>query len=294
VEVIGSANAWIDAELMAMGSMLMHGLGLSVSLELNSLGCQACRPGFRLALLDFLDLRHDGLCGDCKGRMVTNPLRVLDCKNSSCHHIVEDAPSIQEYLCSDCASHFGAVQDGLCQLGIPYSLNRFMVRGLDYYCRTTFEFITADLGSQLAVGAGGRYDGLVEQLGGPKVPGIGFAMGLERLILLLQQRKDRIIDSKEVDLFIAGLGESATKKSFSLANMLRKEGVRVAMDLDGHGLKSQMKQADKVNARYVLIIGDNELLRKIGTLRNMATQEQQEIALGEEALQLLMKAISRN
>jgi histidyl-tRNA synthetase len=288
-EVIGSANPLVDAELIAMGSMLLTELGLCVSLELNSLGCQECRPGFRAALLSFLESRQASLCDDCKRRSATNPLRVLDCKNPDCHRIVEDAPSIQEHLCSECATHFSAVQDGLRQLDIGYSLNKFMVRGLDYYCRTTFEFITTDLGSQSAVCAGGRYDGLVEQLGGPKMPGIGFAMGLERLILLLLQKKKGIDHLDKIDFFIAGLGKEASQLTFSLVHSLRKKGARVAMDLDGRSLKNQMKQANKAAARYVLMIGDEELAKNKGILRDMVTQEQQEIPLGDEAVRTLLE-----
>ena len=217
--------------------------------------------------------------------MHTNPLRVLDCKNPACRGIVEDAPSIQDHLCPDCRTHFVAVQDGLGQLGIVYSLNRFMVRGLDYYCRTTFEFITADLGSQSAVCAGGRYDGLVEELGGPKTPGIGFAMGMERLVLLLQKQQQPAAGA-EVDLFIAGLGEAASRLSFSLMHRLRQAGVRVMMDPDGRSLKSQMKQADKALARFVLILGDAELERNTGMLRDMTTQKQQEVSLGDTRMHL--------
>jgi histidyl-tRNA synthetase len=202
---------------------------------------------------------------------------------------VADAPSIQEHLCPECATHFRAVQDGLDQLGIAYSLNKFMVRGLDYYCRTTFEFITADLGSQSAVCAGGRYDGLIEQLGGPKVPGIGFAMGMERLVLLLLQKEQKIERPAEIDIFIAGLGEDASRLAFSLMQGLRREGVRVTMDLDARSLKSQMKQADKAGARHVLMIGEEELAKKAGVLRNMATQEQLEIPLGDEGIRLLLE-----
>ena len=281
VEILGSANPRVDAELMAMGTMLLSELGLCVSLEVNSLGCPACRPAFRENLLSFLESRQDALCDDCKRRSITNPLRVLDCKKPNCRSIVEDAPSILEHLCPECAAHFSEVQDGLRQLGIDYSLNKFMVRGLDYYCRTTFEFTTTDLGSQSAVCAGGRYDGLVEQLGGPKIPGIGCAMGMERLVLLLLQKEQKIEGPAEMDLFIAGLGDAASRIAFSLMQSLRKEGVRVAMDLDNRGLKSQMKQADKAGARYVLMIGDDELAKNTGMLRNMATQEQQGIPLGD-------------
>jgi histidyl-tRNA synthetase len=203
---------------------------------------------------------------------------------------VADAPSILEHLCPECATHFRAVQDGLDQLGIAYSLNKFMVRGLDYYCRTTFEFITADLGSQSAVCAGGRYDGLVEQLGGPKVPGIGFAMGMERLVLLLLQKEQKIVRPAEIDIFIAGLGEDASQMAFSLMQELRREGARVTMELDARSLKSQMKQADKAGARHVLMIGEEELAKKAGMLRNMATQEQLEIPLGDEGIRILLEA----
>ena len=289
-EILGSANPRVDAELMAMGALLLAQLGLTVSLELNSLGCPVCRPGFRESLLAFLASRQDALCDDCRRRMSTNPLRVLDCKNPACRAIVEDAPSIQDHLCPDCALHFTAVQDGLGQLDIPYRLNRFMVRGLDYYCRTTFEFITADLGSQSAVCAGGRYDGLVEELGGPATPGIGFAMGMERLVLLLLQKQQKAETGAEVDLFIAGLGAAASRLSFSLMHDLRKAGARVAMDPEGRSLKSQMKQADKALARFVLMIGDAELERNMGMLRNMATQEQREVSFAD--IQVLLEAIA--
>jgi histidyl-tRNA synthetase len=280
-EILGSANPRVDAELIAMGAMLLAEIGVTTSLELNSLGCPACRPGFREGLLNFLGSRRDALCNDCKRRMDTNPLRVLDCKNPACRSIVEDAPSIQEHLCPECRVHFTAVQGGLEQLGIPYRLNKFMVRGLDYYCRTTFEFITTDLGSQSAVCAGGRYDGLVEELGGPATPGIGFAMGMERLVLLLLQKEQKIEAGWEVDLFIAGLGDTASRLSFSLMHDLRKAGAKVAMDPDGRSLKSQMKQADKALARFVLMIGEKELEGNIGILRNMATQEQREVSLAD-------------
>ncbi len=278
VEVLGTPNPRVDAELMAMGAMLLEELGITMSLEINSLGCPICRPGFRAALLSFIDDRKDALCEDCTRRSKTNPLRVLDCKNSACREQVAEAPSIQEHLCSECDKHFDAVQEGLKQLDVQYSLNKFMVRGLDYYTRTTFEFITKDLGAQAAVGAGGRYDGLVAKLGGPKAPGIGFAMGLERIVLLLQQQKEPV-DSTQIDIFVAGLGEKASEFSFPLAHKLRRKGLFTAMDHEGRSLKSQMKQANKVNARYVLIIGENELKQGTAVLRNMENQEQQEIAV---------------
>jgi histidyl-tRNA synthetase len=287
VEVLGTPNPRVDAEVMAMGAMLLEELGVTVSLEMNSLGCPVCRPGFRETLLAFIEDRKDELCDDCKRRSKTNPLRVLDCKNPKCREQVEEAPSILEHLCDDCDEHFAAVQNGLQQLGVKYSLNKFMVRGLDYYTRTTFEFITEDLGAQAAVGAGGRYDGLVEKLGGPKVPGIGFALGIERLVLLLQQQEERETGSSTIDIFVAGLGEKASEFAFPLVHTLRQKGLLAAMDHEGRSLKSQMKQANKVNARFVLIIGENELEQGQAVLRNMETQEQQDIALNSLLDELL-------
>ncbi|MEE4240082.1 MAG: histidine--tRNA ligase [Desulfopila sp.] len=289
-EVLGSENARVDAELMAMAALFFTELGVGVSLELNSLGCPECRPEFRRRLLDFLHVHKDGLCDDCKRRVNTNPLRVLDCKNPHCRQLVQDAPSIQEHLCPICADHFSVVQRSLEGLEISYSLNKFMVRGLDYYCRTTFEFLTTDLGAQAAVCAGGRYDGLVAQLGGPDSPGIGFAIGLERLILLLQQ-KDMAEETRGVDVFIAGLGEKASTFTFNLAHKLRCRGLSVALDHEGRSLKSQMKQADKADASFVLIIGDQELANNAGLLRNMYTQEQLSVVLQEDEIEAVVSTL---
>jgi histidyl-tRNA synthetase len=280
LEVLGSENPRIDAELMAMGAMLFGELAISVSLEVNSLGCSDCRPGYRAQLVAYIAERQEALCGDCKRRSATNPLRVLDCKVPTCREQMQDAPALLDHLCAPCADHFIKVQAGLRLLGVTYSLNKFMVRGLDYYCRTTFEFITSDLGAQAAVCAGGRYDGLVETLGGPKnTPGIGFAMGMERLVLLLQQQEKGFLPSEEVDLFIAGIGDHGSHRGFALAHALRAEKFKIAMDHEGRSLKSQMKQANKACARFVLIIGDAELASGKGVLRNMATEQQQEVGL---------------
>ena len=279
-EVLGADHPRVDAEVIAMAAMLLERLGINVSLEMNSLGCPECRPQFRERLIAFLEERMDKLCDDCKRRTHTNPLRVLDCKKPECREQVEQAPSILDSLCPACDDHFRQVKSNLETLGVEYSLNKFMVRGLDYYCRTTFEFITQDLGAQSAVGGGGRYDGLVEQLGGPKkIPGIGFAFGMERLVLLLQQQESDNAKRKELDLFIAGLGENAAAECYPLVHKLRENGLRVAMDHEGRSLKSQMKQADKAGSSWVLIVGDDELADKVGTLRNMDNQEQQTIPL---------------
>ena len=281
VEVLVYVIPKVDSELMAMGYMLFSELGIDVSLEFNSLGCPVCRPGYREVLVSYIEERIDALCSDCKRRSETNPLRVLDCKVPTCREQIKDAPSILEHLCGDCSDHFSSVQDGLSDLGVAFSLNKFMVRGLDYYCRTTFEFITADLGAQAAVAAGGRYDGLIETLGGPKdSPGIGFAMGMERMALLLQQNQTEV-ETAEVDLYIAGLGEAGSKLGFTLAHGLRAKGFSVAMDHEGRSLKAQMKQANKAFAKHTLIIGDAEIEAGNGVLRDMRNRdaEQSDVAL---------------
>lgn len=293
VEVLGSASPRIDAELMAMGSLLFTELGIAVKLELNSLGCPECRPSYRKNLLEFINSRLDRLCSDCKRRSTTNPLRVLDCKKSACKKQVKDAPSILEHLCADCDEHFLSVQKHLDQLDVEFSLNKFMVRGLDYYVRTTFEFVTDELGAQSAVCAGGRYDGLIEALGGGKTPGIGFALGLERLVLLLQLYDNGAAQENTIDLFLAGLGEAASECCFKLMHELRRSGIRADMDLDIKSLKSQMKQADKAGAAHVLIIGEQELEDRKAILRDMATKEQQRVAIEAAVIKQAVERESR-
>ena len=278
-EIIGATEPQIDAELIAMGHLLFEELGLSVSLELNSLGCPVCRPPFKAALVTYLEQITDGLCDDCKRRTHTNPLRVLDCKKPGCRALVQEAPSLLDALCPDCDQHFRAVRQELELLNVPFQLNRFMVRGLDYYTRTTFEFLTTELGAQAAVGAGGRYDGLIEQLGGPPLTGIGFAMGLERIVLLLEQQSDDRLPKAAADLFIAALGTNLLPQCSRLTHLLRRSGIRAAIDYSGRSLKAQLKQANRINARFALIVGADEWTRQEGTLRNMSTQEQQPVSL---------------
>ncbi len=278
VEALGASQPELDAEIMAMASMVLTELGLTVSLEINSLGCPHCRPAFNQALFLFLEDKKDALCEDCQRRRLKNPLRVLDCKSSACQGHYRTAPSIIGHLCQDCVDHFHTVQAGLKAMGIAYVINSFMVRGLDYYTRTTFELLTDTLGAQSAVGAGGRYDGLINQLGGPDLPGIGFAMGMERLVLMLQQQETDLVQAP-VGLFIAALGERARPLGFAMAHGLRCLGQQVLMDYTDSSLKSQMKQSGKQNCRYTLIIGDDEVDKGEATLRNMATREQELIPL---------------
>jgi histidyl-tRNA synthetase len=278
VEVLGSNSARIDTEVMAIAWQILKEIGLEASLEINSLGCAACRPSFKKALQDFVKERFDLLCEDCQRRSNTNPLRVLDCKSEHCQAEYVSAPSIIDHLCDACRDHFEEVKQSLKIIDIPYAVNPKMVRGLDYYTRTTFELITTELGAQGAIGAGGRYDGLVQQLGGPEVPGIGFAMGMERLVMLLNQKKQGET-RHTLDLFLVTLGDKAFEKGFVLMQLLRVEGLRVMMDYEGRSLKNQMKQADKQNALFVLILGERELENNEVALKNMHSGEQEHLKL---------------
>ncbi|HBI15230.1 MAG TPA: histidine--tRNA ligase [Desulfobulbaceae bacterium] len=279
-EIIGATEPAVDAELMAMGNMLLAELGLQAKLEINSLGCPACRPSFREKLVTYLRRFAGEMCPDCQRRLESNPLRSLDCKSQHCKKVVAGAPSILDSLCPPCSDHFARVREGLEHLSVPYSVNHCMVRGLDYYTRTTFEFTTASLGAQSAVGAGGRYDGLIAQLGGASLPGIGFALGVERIILLLQQQEGpRLTPAAQAEIFVAALGENGGRYSQLLVHLLRQGGVKAAMDYSGRSLKAQMKQAGRLGARFALIVGDNELSRQSAVLRDMDSQSQEDFGL---------------
>jgi histidyl-tRNA synthetase len=262
--------------------MLMHFLsaaGLTgLNLEINSLGCPTCRPSFRENVKQSLHDRADDLCSDCKRRLETNPLRIFDCKNEKCQDAIAEVPTILEYICSDCSDHFKGVKKYLEILGVPYTVNNRMVRGLDYYTQTAFEVTTKSLGAQNAIAGGGRYDGLTRILGGPDIPGIGFAIGLERLISLVPGMDEEFTLSPH--LFIAALGERAQEISFTLCNSLRKRGIRSEMDFSGRSLKSQMKRSDKLNCLHTIIIGERELDEGKAPLRNMTTSEQETIDIG--------------
>ncbi|MBA2849751.1 histidine--tRNA ligase [Thermosulfuriphilus ammonigenes] len=274
VEVIGAAEATVDAEVISLAIDLLKTLKVSeVDLELNSLGCPKCRPNFREALVAFLH-RQENLCPDCRRRRETNPLRVLDCKNKDCQAIYGEAPLIGEYLCPECEEHFQKVKISLEGLNIPYRVNPRLVRGLDYYTRTTFEIIARGLGAQNAVAAGGRYDGLMAELGGPQAPAIGFAIGLERL-MLLAKIPERI--EPPPLLFFAPLGEEATRRCLQLAREFRLRGIQTEIDHAPRSLKAKMRQANRIGARLVVIIGDNELVSGKAIVRDMETHEQQEL-----------------
>jgi histidyl-tRNA synthetase len=280
VEILGPDDPCTDAELMLMLIHFLHRLGLdNLTLQLNSLGCALCRPSFREAVVAFLQGSEEKLCGDCRRRIGTNPLRVFDCKVETCGKIIAEAPTLTDFICPHCREHFNRVQAYLRLFDISYNLNPRMVRGLDYYTRTTFEVTTELLGAQNAILGGGRYDHLVRDLGGPDISGIGFAIGMERLAALIPEQNNA--PSNAPFLFIAALGGRAVEKAFFLCNRLRMKGIRVEMDYGGRSLKSQMKKADKLKSAYALILGEREIDENRALLRNMRVSEQEEVGLAD-------------
>lgn len=276
-EVIGIEDPKIDAQVLAMLSHYFSAVGIDgVNLQINSLGCPECRPAYRARLIAFLEQRLQILCDDCRRRYASNPLRVLDCKVPGCKEATIEAPAILQHLCSGCDQHFAQVRLHLSDLDTPFELNPRMVRGLDYYTRTTFEMVTDRLGAQSAVAAGGRYDGLIKDLGGPALPGIGFAMGVERLVLM---RGDNRVTPPRPQLFLAAVGAEAARRAFALMAQLQRQGVAAEMDYEGKSLKSQMRRSSKLQARQVLILGEEELARGVGQLRDMDAGTQEEIDL---------------
>ncbi len=277
-EIFGDPGPRSDADIINMAMQLFESLGLTdLTLNLNSLGCPICRARFREDLTNYLVQRLDPLCPDCRRRADVNPLRVFDCKVEGCRDVVSDAPSILDYICDDCKEHFLRLQEYLEGLEIAFIVNNTLMRGLDYYSRTAFEIQTQRLGAQNAVAGGGRYDGLVRQLGGPDHPGIGFAIGVERLVALLDEIN--AIDNDTPELFIAWIGEKAEDKVFKWVNELRRSGLWVEMEYGSKGLKAQMKKADRLGAKRTLIIGDDELVAGKGILRDMETKAQLEVEL---------------
>jgi len=277
-EIFGDPGPQADAEIIVMAMTLLGQMGLTeLTLNLNSLGCPDCRVAFRRELQSYLESRRDALCADCRRRSETNPLRVFDCKVETCREVVETAPSILDFICGPCRAHFETVKSYLNGVNTPYLINHKLVRGLDYYTRTTFEIQTEKLGAQNAVVGGGRYDGLVKLLGGPDHAGTGFAMGMERLVALLDESRKRPVPAP--DLFMAVLGEDAEQKAFNWALDLRRQGFGVQLEYGSRGLKAQMKRAHRVGSPKVLIVGEEELRKGSGILRDMTTKQQQDIPL---------------
>jgi histidyl-tRNA synthetase len=277
-EIFGVASAFADAELIYLLTLLSERLSVTdVSAHINSLGCPQCRPDFKAALLVYMEGRMDALCADCKRRSGRNPLRALDCKVPTCREAMTEAPSILDHLCAECRDHFDTVQQALTELGVEFTVDKRLVRGLDYYTRTTFEVLTGSLGAQSAVAGGGRYDGLVEILGGPSIPATGFAIGFDRLAEIAGLKAGDFI--RTPDVFIAALGPECRARAFQWSCGLGVRGITADMEMEERSLKSQMKRADRAGADFVLIFGPEELQAGAAVLRNMATKEQTPIPL---------------
>ena len=280
VECFGSASPLADAEIIVLAKSLFDTLGVKdLSLEINSIGCPTCRAEYHKALKEYFSSRKDELCDTCKSRLDRNPMRILDCKSPICHEIAEGAPVVIDYLCDECKEHFENVQKYLKAQNIEYTINPQIVRGLDYYTKTVFEFVSNSIGAQGTVCGGGRYDGLVEELGGQHTPSLGFAMGIERLMLLMEAQGCEFPEAEKPDLFIVALGEKATLKAVEIAKDMREEGFSALLDLNQRSVRAQMKYADKLGAKFNVVIGDNEVAAKTAKLKNMQTGEETEINL---------------
>ncbi|TLN09720.1 histidine--tRNA ligase, partial [bacterium] len=289
-EVFGSSDPAVDAEVIAMAMDFYHRLGLKdLELHINSVGCPACRSVHREELHKFLESRADKLCKLCQGRFERNPLRILDCKEEACRDASLGAPTTTTCLCPECAGHFRRVKSYLDSVGIKYIVNDRLVRGLDYYTNTAFEIMAPDIGAQSSIGGGGRYNGLIEQVGGPSTPGIGYALGLERVLATMERQGVQFPGGHQFDVFIAALGDAAKERAFTILNDLRQAGLAAEMDYMGRSLRAQMKYAGKFDTGYTVIIGDEELNRGVAVLRDMAAGTQEEVALDNLREMILTK-----
>ncbi|MBR0465911.1 MAG: histidine--tRNA ligase [Clostridia bacterium] len=282
VECFGAASPAADAEIICLAKQSLNEIGINdISLEINSIGCPDCRNEYGKALKRYFEKNIDKLCDTCKDRLNRNPMRILDCKNPECKEIAKDAPTVLDYLCDDCAEHFDGVKKHLDAAGVKYTVNPRIVRGLDYYTKTVFEFVSGDIGAQSTVCGGGRYDGLVKSMGGPDIPALGFAMGIERLMLTLQNTNAPFPEEDKCDLYIATLGDNAQKEATKICTALRSDGYEAGFDICNRGLKAQMKYADKIGALYTMVLGDNEIASGEAKLKCMENGEETTVKLSE-------------
>ena len=284
VEALGEANPAVDAEVILLAMNLLEGLGLKdLELSINSVGCPKCRSKYRTMLQDFFRDKLEDLCDDCRSRFERSPLRILDCKKDSDKPYMADAPKITDCLCEECAEHFAKLKELLTSAGISFTHDPRLVRGLDYYTKTAFEIKYPPLGAQSAVAGGGRYDGLIEEMGGNPTPAVGFATGLERLLLALESQNLLPEKNRSVDAYVVALGEAAQAEGFKLLNSLRQQGLSAAMDFAGRSMKAQMKQANKLGAKYSVILGEDEIAEGVVMLRSMEDSSQEKVPMNQVA-----------
>lgn len=291
MEVYGTQSPAADAEIITSAASLLERLGLKdIQLELNSIGCPTCRKEYYKALQEYFSQYKDQLCETCLSRLDRNPMRILDCKSPICSKIAEGAPTVLDYLCDDCKDHFEKVKAYLDASGIAYVINPKIVRGLDYYTRTVFEFVTTQLGTQGTVCGGGRYDGLIEELGGQSTPSLGFAMGMERILAVMDAQGIEIPKPSSCDIYIAALGETAQQKAFALIKEIRQASLKAEGDIVGRSLRAQMKYADKIGAKFSMVLGDDEIANNKAKLKNMESGEQSDVPLDEDFFQSFFAA----
>ena len=282
LECYGTQSPVADAELICAAQSIFDRLGIKqLRLEINSIGWPTCRAEYHKALKEYFYGYKDELCETCNSRLEKNPMRILDCKSPVCSKIAQGAPKITDYLCDECKEHFASVQKYLDAAGVEYTVNPTIVRGLDYYTKTVFEFVTDFIGAQGTVCGGGRYDGLIEELGGKHLPSLGFAMGIERLLMLMDKQGIEIPKPSTCDLYVAVMGESASLKSFEIIKAVRSCGLIAETDVVGRGLRAQMKYADKIGAKFSMVLGDNEIEQGKAVIKNMSSGEQTEIVLDD-------------
>ena len=290
IETFGTGDMLADAEVICFANDFLGEMGVTdIRLRINSVGCPECRKKHREALKDFLKPNYDKLCNTCKDRYERNPMRIIDCKSPECQEIVKGAPMMIDYLCDDCREAFEDLQRNLDALGIEYEVDPTIVRGLDYYTKTAFEFVTDAIGAQGTVCGGGRYDHLVEEVGGPPIPGVGFGLGIERLLLLMENLGVEIPEPDAVDAFIAVMGDEAKAWGLKLLRELRQKGLSVQMDTLARNVKGQFKYANRLGARYTVVIGDDEIKAGVVSLKEMATSEQREVKMENLAGELIKR-----
>ena len=292
-ECFGTASPAADAELISLVNDIFAFLDVkNLKIQINSIGCPECRKNYHKALQEYFESKKDDLCGTCLGRLERNPMRILDCKSPVCSDIAKDAPKVTDYLCDECDDHFKKTQQYLDAMNIPYEVNPSIVRGLDYYTKTVFEFVSTEIGAQGTVCGGGRYDGLVEEIGGNHTPALGFAMGMERLLMLMEAQGIEFPPEAKCDLYIASMGENATLKASQIASDVRGNGMHAQFDIVGRSVKAQMKYANKIGAAYTVVLGDSEIEAGVAKVKNMADGSETEMNIDDIAEEIMRLSIN--